>query len=233
MAFISLQNVSKVYKTKKLTTTALNNISIDIEKGEFVVIIGDSGSGKTTILNLIGALDKPSSGNIYVNNININKLKYRALNDYRANTLGIVFQNYNLINNLSVLENIEIMKDIKKDLATPREMLAEVGLENKEDSFPLELSGGQNQRVAIARALVKKPELLLCDEPTGALDYDNSRHIISLLRDLNQKHQMTTILVTHNQAFTKVADRVIKLKSGMISETYTNPEPLDPQLLSW
>ncbi len=233
MSFISLNNISKIYKTKKVTTKALDNISINIEKGEFVVIIGDSGSGKTTILNLIGALDKPSSGEILVNDINITSLNQKKLNDYRANVLGIVFQNYNLIYNLSVLENIQIMKDIKKDIADPKEMLNEVGLSDKETSFPLELSGGQSQRVAIARALVKKPELLLCDEPTGALDYENSRHIISLLQNLNRKHNMTTILVTHNQAFTKVADKVIELKSGQIKDIYINDNPLDANKLEW
>ncbi len=233
MAFINLTNVSKLYKTKQVTTKALDNVSLEINEGEFVVIIGDSGSGKTTILNLIGALDKPTSGEIIVDNLDITKLNNNKLNEYRANTLGIVFQNYNLINNLSVLENIMIMKDIKKDISDPKSMLTEVGLSDKENAFPLELSGGQSQRVAIARALVKKPKLLLCDEPTGALDYENSRHIISLLKELNEKHNMTTILVTHNQAFTKIADKVIELKSGQIVKLYTNDNPIKPKDLEW
>lgn len=233
MAFINLINVSKLYKTKQVTTKALDNVSLEINEGEFVVIIGDSGSGKTTILNLIGALDKPTSGEIIVDNLDITKLNNNKLNEYRANTLGIVFQNYNLINNLSVLENIMIMKDIKKDISDPKSMLTEVGLSDKENAFPLELSGGQSQRVAIARALVKKPKLLLCDEPTGALDYENSRHIISLLKELNEKHNMTTILVTHNQAFTKIADKVIELKSGQIVKLYTNDNPIKPKDLEW
>lgn len=233
MAFINLINVSKLYKTKQVTTKALDNVSLAIDEGEFVVIIGDSGSGKTTILNLIGALDKPTSGQIIVDNLDITKLNNNKLNEYRANTLGIVFQNYNLINNLSVLENIMIMKDIKKDISDPKSMLTEVGLSDKENAFPLELSGGQSQRVAIARALVKKPKLLLCDEPTGALDYENSRHIISLLKELNEKHNMTTILVTHNQAFTKIADKVIELKSGQIVKLYTNNNPIKPKDLEW
>lgn len=233
MSFITLENVSKIYKTQKVTTNALKNINLKIEEGEFVTIIGDSGSGKTTILNLIGALDRPTSGNILVDNKNIGKMNNKELNNYRANVLGIVFQNYNLINNLSVLENIMIMKDIKKDIADPNMILNEVGLSDKTSSFPLELSGGQSQRVAIARALVKQPKLLLCDEPTGALDYENSKHIIALLRDLNQKHNMTTILVTHNQAFTKVADLVIKLKDGEINEMYKNEHPISAHLLEW
>ena len=233
MAFVNLINVSKLYKTKQVTTKALDNVSLAIDEGEFVVIIGDSGSGKTTILNLIGALDKPTSGQIIVDNLDITKLNNNKLNEYRANTLGIVFQNYNLINNLSVLENIMIMKDIKKDISDPKSMLTEVGLSDKENAFPLELSGGQSQRVAIARALVKKPKLLLCDEPTGALDYENSRHIISLLKELNEKHNMTTILVTHNQAFTKIADKVIELKSGQIVKLYTNNNPIKPKDLEW
>lgn len=233
MSFISLNNVSKIYKTKQVTTNALVNVNLTIDKGEFVVIIGDSGSGKTTILNLVGALDRPTSGNIIVNGKNLAKLTNKELNDYRANVLGIIFQNYNLITNLSVLENILIMKDIKKDLADPKEMLNEVGLTDKENSFPLELSGGQSQRVAIARALVKQPQLLLCDEPTGALDYENSRHIISLLKKLNVKHNMTTILVTHNQAFTKIADLVVELKSGQIVNLYKNENPIDTELLEW
>ncbi len=233
MSFITLENVSKIYKTQKVTTNALKNINLKIEEGEFVTIIGDSGSGKTTILNLIGALDRPTNGNILVDNKNIGKMNNKELNNYRANVLGIVFQNYNLINNLSVLENIMIMKDIKKDIADPNMILNEVGLSDKTSSFPLELSGGQSQRVAIARALVKQPKLLLCDEPTGALDYENSKHIIALLRDLNQKHNMTTILVTHNQAFTKVADLVIKLKDGEINEMYKNEHPISAHLLEW
>ena len=233
MSFITLENVSKIYKTQKVTTNALKNINLKIEEGEFVTIIGDSGSGKTTILNLIGALDRPTNGNILVDNKNIGKMNNKELNNYRANVLGIVFQNYNLINNLSVLENIMIMKDIKKDIADPNMILNEVGLSDKTSSFPLELSGGQSQRVAIARALVKQPKLLLCDEPTGALDYENSKHIIALLRDLNQKHNMTTVLVTHNQAFTKVADLVIKLKDGEINEMYKNEHPISAHLLEW
>lgn len=233
MSFITLENVSKIYKTQKVTTNALKNINLKIEEGEFVTIIGDSGSGKTTILNLIGALDRPTNGNILVDNKNIGKMNNKELNNYRANVLGIVFQNYNLINNLSVLENIMIMKDIKKDIADPNMILNEVGLSDKTSSFPLELSGGQSQRVAIARALVKQPKLLLCDEPTGALDYENSKHIIALLRDLNQKYNMTTILVTHNQAFTKVADLVIKLKDGEINEMYKNEHPISAHLLEW
>ncbi len=230
---IKLENVSKIYKTKEVETIALDQVNLTINEGEFVVIIGDSGSGKTTILNLIGALDKPTAGNIYVNNENITKLNNKKLNDYRANMLGIVFQNYNLIKNLSVLENLLIMKDIKKDLLDPKEILKEVGLENKENAFPLELSGGQSQRVAIARALVKKPKLLLCDEPTGALDYENSKNIMILLKDLNKKNKITTIIVTHNQAFTKIADKVIKLKSGHIEYVNINESPLDAKDLTW
>lgn len=230
---IKLENVSKIYKTKEVETIALDQVNLTINEGEFVVIIGDSGSGKTTILNLIGALDKPTAGNIYVNNENITKLNNKKLNDYRANMLGIVFQNYNLIKNLSVLENLLIMKDIKKDLLDPKEILKEVGLENKENAFPLELSGGQSQRVAIARALVKKPKLLLCDEPTGALDYENSKNIMILLKDLNKKNKITTIIVTHNQAFTKIADKVIKLKSGHIEYVNINESPIDAKDLTW
>lgn len=232
-SLIKLENVSKIYKTKEVETIALAQVNLTINEGEFVVIIGDSGSGKTTILNLIGALDKPTAGNIYVNNENITKLNNKKLNDYRANMLGIVFQNYNLIKNLSVLENLLIMKDIKKDLLDPKEILKEVGLENKENAFPLELSGGQSQRVAIARALVKKPKLLLCDEPTGALDYENSKNIMILLKVLNKKNKITTIIVTHNQAFTKIADKVIKLKSGHIEYVNINESPLDAKDLTW
>lgn len=232
-SLIKLENVSKIYKTKEVEMIALDHVNLTINEGEFVVIIGDSGSGKTTILNLIGALDKPTAGNIYVNNEDITKLNNKKLNDYRANMLGIVFQNYNLIKNLSVLENLLIMKDIKKDLLDPKEILKEVGLENKENSFPLELSGGQSQRVAIARALVKKPKLLLCDEPTGALDYENSKNIMILLKDLNKKNKITTIIVTHNQAFTKIADKVIKLKSGHIEYVNINESTLDAKDLTW
>lgn len=230
---ITFDKVSKHYKTGNVITKALNEVSFSIEKGEFVVIIGDSGSGKTTILNIIGGIDRLTSGKLSFFDKDISSLNRKDLTNYRAYNVGIVFQNYNLINNLSVLENVLIMDDVKENNLDAKEMLNRVGLTNKLERFPIELSGGEQQRVAIARALVKKPDILLCDEPTGALDYENSKKIMQLLLELNKTYNITTIVVTHNNAFTKIADKVIALKSGTIKSITTNSNPLPIEKLEW
>lgn len=230
---ITFDKVSKHYKTGNVITKALNEVSFSIEKGEFVVIIGDSGSGKTTILNIIGGIDRLTSGKLSFFDKDISSLNRKDLTNYRAYNVGIVFQNYNLINNLSVLENVLIMDDVKENNLDAKEMLNRVGLTNKLERFPIELSGGEQQRVAIARALVKKPDILLCDEPTGALDYENSKKIMQLLLELNKTYNITTIVVTHNNAFTKIADKVIALKSGTIKSITTNSNPLPIDKLEW
>ncbi len=230
---ITFDKVSKHYKTGNVITKALNEVSFSIEKGEFVVIIGDSGSGKTTILNIIGGIDRLTSGKLSFFDKDISSLNRKDLTNYRAYNVGIVFQNYNLINNLSVLENVLIMDDVKENNLDAKEMINRVGLTNKLERFPIELSGGEQQRVAIARALVKKPDILLCDEPTGALDYENSKKIMQLLLELNKTYNITTIVVTHNNAFTKIADKVIALKSGTIKSITTNSNPLPIEKLEW
>lgn len=230
---IEFKNVTRYYKTMNVITKALDDVSFTINEGEFVIILGDSGSGKSTALNLIGGIDRLTSGEIYFKDKNISTLKRQELNEYRALNVGIVFQNYNLINNLSVLENVKIVNDIKDNNLDAKEMLTRVGLANKLDRFPIELSGGEQQRVAIARALVKKPDILLCDEPTGALDYENSKNILKLLKDLNVNYNITTIIVTHNQAFKKVADKIITLKSGKVINIVNNDNPLPVEKLEW
>lgn len=230
---IEFKNVTRYYKTMNVITKALDDVSFTINEGEFVIILGDSGSGKSTALNLIGGIDRLTSGEIYFKDKNISTLKRQELNEYRALNVGIVFQNYNLINNLSVLENVKIVNDIKDNNLDAKEMLTRVGLANKLDRFPIELSGGEQQRVAIARALVKKPDILLCDEPTGALDYENSKNILKLLKDLNINYDITTIIVTHNQAFKKVADKIITLKSGKVINIVNNDNPLPVEKLEW
>lgn len=230
---IEFKNVTRYYKTMNVITKALDDVSFTINEGEFVIILGDSGSGKSTALNLIGGIDRLTSGEIYFKDKNISTLKRQELNEYRALNVGIVFQNYNLINNLSVLENVKIVNDIKDNNLDAKEMLTRVGLANKLDRFPIELSGGEQQRVAIARALVKKPDILLCDEPTGALDYENSKNILKLLKDLNINYNITTIIVTHNQAFKKVADKIITLKSGKVINIINNDNPLPVEKLEW
>ncbi|MDY4788908.1 MAG: ABC transporter ATP-binding protein [Bacilli bacterium] len=230
---IEFKNVTRYYKTMSVITKALDDVSFTINEGEFVIILGDSGSGKSTALNLIGGIDRLTGGEIYFKDKNISTLKRQELNEYRALNVGIVFQNYNLINNLSVLENVKIVNDIKDNNLDAKEMLTRVGLANKLDRFPIELSGGEQQRVAIARALVKKPDILLCDEPTGALDYENSKNILKLLKDLNINYNITTIIVTHNQAFKKVADKIITLKSGKVINIINNDNPLPVEKLEW
>ncbi|MDO5737932.1 MAG: ABC transporter ATP-binding protein [Eubacteriales bacterium] len=213
--------------------TAVDEISFEIEQGEFVVVVGASGAGKTTVLNLIGGMDSLSGGEIIVDGRSLAAASQRELTDYRRNDVGFVFQFYNLVQNLTVLENVELAAQICKHPHPAEEMIEAVGLTGRIDNFPAQLSGGEQQRVAIARALAKNPKLLLCDEPTGALDYETGKKILELLRQQAREEQMTTILITHNAAIADIADRVIRLRSGKVSEDYYNSEPKSVQELEW
>ena len=230
---LKLENVSRIYKMGQIDVKALENISLEISKGEFIVILGPSGSGKTTLLNLIGGMDSPTSGKIISDGSEITALDEKGLNRYRRDHIGFVFQFFNLIPSLTARENIEFAAELVKDSRNALETLQIVGLGDRGNHFPSELSGGEQQRVAIARAIVKDPPLLLCDEPTGDLDFDTGRHILSALRQINQGRQKTVLLVTHNTAIGDIADRVIRMRSGEVIEIKENPSPIDPQELRW
>lgn len=228
-SFVSLKNVCKRYVMGEVTITASDNISFNIEKGEFAVIVGPSGAGKTTILNMLGGMDTCDEGDIIVNGNNIAKYSDKNLITYRRYDIGFVFQFYNLIQNLTAKENVELASQICKDPLDPETVLEEVGLSERKDNFPAQLSGGEQQRVAIARALAKNPKLLLCDEPTGALDYVTGKQILKLLQDCCRKDGMTVIVITHNLALTPMADKVIHINSSKVTgiEINKNPVPID------
>ncbi len=233
MSFVALENVHKIYHMGEIDIHAANGISFQIEQGEFVVIVGPSGSGKTTVLNLLGGMDTCSEGRMLVDGEEISAYSTGQLMKYRRYDIGFVFQFYNLIPNLTAMENVELAAQFNKDAVPANEMLASVGLENRMDNFPAQLSGGEQQRVAIARALAKKPRLLLCDEPTGALDYDTGKKILKLLQDFCRRDQMTVILVTHNSAIAPIADRVIRLKNSMVEESWQNENPVSVESIEW
>lgn len=216
MALIELKNVSKIYKSGEHVLRALDNVDMDIEKGKFVVILGPSGAGKSTLLNILGGLDSPSEGTVVVNGRDISGLTGDELADYRAKTVGFVFQFYNLIPTLTVRENVALVKEISPDAFPPEKMIGEVGLLDHLNNFPSELSGGEQQRVSIARALAKNPEIVLCDEPTGALDSDTGVMVLKLLLDMVRSYHKTILIVTHNQNIAKMADVVIRVKNGKI-----------------
>ncbi len=227
MAFISFENVSKIYKMGEVEIKALDNISFDIDKGEFVVILGASGAGKSTILNILGGMDTCTSGNILVDGNDISKADDNKLTDYRRFDIGFVFQFYNLVQNLTAKENVELALQISKDPLDALEVLKMVGLENRINNFPSQLSGGEQQRVAIARAVAKNPKLLLCDEPTGALDYVTGKQVLKVLQDLAFKENMTVIIVTHNSALKDMGNKIIRVKSGHIESVEINENPMD------
>ena len=227
MAFISFENVSKIYKMGEVEIKALDNISFDIDKGEFVVILGASGAGKSTILNILGGMDTCTSGNIMVDGNDISKADDNKLTDYRRFDIGFVFQFYNLVQNLTAKENVELALQISKDPLDALEVLKMVGLENRINNFPSQLSGGEQQRVAIARAVAKNPKLLLCDEPTGALDYVTGKQVLKVLQDLAFKENMTVIIVTHNSALKDMGNKIIRVKSGHIKSVEINENPMD------
>lgn len=232
---ITLENVWKTYGEGHTAVHALRSVNLREDQGRFSVILGPSGSGKTTLLNLVGAIDEPTQGRVVVDGVDLTTLDERGRTGFRRNEVGFVFQFFNLIPTLTALENVELVADLTMSNGTGRskEVLDLVGLGDRMDHFPAQLSGGEQQRVAVARALVKNPPILLCDEPTGELDFETGRNIISLLRRLNRDNNQTVLLVTHNAAIGDVADRVVRLRSGGIVDDEQNENPLDPQELTW
>ncbi len=233
MCFVTLKDVKKIYHMGEVEIAAADGISFDIEQGEFAIIVGPSGSGKTTVLNLLGGMDSPTTGQITVADKTISDFSRKALIGYRRFDIGFVFQFYNLIPNLTAAENVELATQITKDAIPAAQILESVGLGQRIHNFPAQLSGGEQQRVAIARALAKRPKLLLCDEPTGALDYNTGKMVLKLLQDTCRKENMTVILVTHNGAICPMADKVIHLKSGKVSRITVNETPTPVEQIEW
>ena len=233
MSFLKLSDVSKKFKVGSITVEALKDVSFELEDGEFAVVLGSSGAGKTTLLNLLGGMDSATEGEIILDGKNVTSLDRRGLTDYRHNDIGFVFQFYNLMPNLTALENVEIAVEICKNHLKPEEVLDEVGLSDRLNNFPAQLSGGEQQRVSIARAIAKNPKLLLCDEPTGALDYATGKKILKLLHDVSKQRKRLVIVVTHNSALKDMADKVIYIKSGQIERIETNPEPVPIEEIEW
>ena len=232
-SFVELKDVYKTYKMGEVTIPAVNGMSFSIEKGELVVIVGPSGAGKTTVLNILGGMDRATSGQVMVDGRDISRYSAKKLIGYRRDDIGFVFQFYNLIQNLTAKENVELALQICKDPLDAEEVLSEVGLKDRLDNFPSQLSGGEQQRVAIARALAKNPKLLLCDEPTGALDYRTGKSILKLLQDTCRQRNMTVIIITHNQAITPIADRIIEIKSGTVGRVRLNEDPRSIDEIEW
>lgn len=233
MAFIELKNVKKEYIAGNVMITAVENCSFSVEKGELVVILGPSGAGKTTVLNLLGGMDSPSGGTITIDNNEIHNYKKKELVNYRRSDIGFVFQFYNLVGNLTALENVELACQICPDSLEPKTVLEQVGLSDRMNNFPAQLSGGEQQRVAIARAVAKNPKLLLCDEPTGALDSVTGQRIIELLQNTCKQMGTTTILITHNAVLADIADKVIHIKNGTVNNVVCNKSPKKAEEIVW
>lgn len=233
MSYIEFQNVKKIYKMGDVKIKALNGADFSIEKGEFAVIAGASGAGKSTILNLMGGMDTATTGKIIVDKENISKFSAKKLTTYRRYDIGFVFQFYNLVQNLTVRENVELATQICKNPLDIDEVIEAVGLKDRSSNFPSQLSGGEQQRVAIARALAKNPKLLLCDEPTGALDYNTGKQILKLLQDTCRKRGVTVVVITHNLALTAMGDKVIKVKNGIVDSVTVNENPLPVEQIEW
>ena len=231
--YIEFKNVKKIYKMGEVNIEALSGVNFSVDKGEFVVVAGASGAGKSTILNILGGMDSPSSGQIIVDNKYINNYSNRELITYRRYDIGFVFQFYNLVQNLTAKENVELATQICKDPLDIDEVMEAVGLGDRKNNFPAQLSGGEQQRVAIARALAKNPKLLLCDEPTGALDYNTGKSILKLLQDTCRNMNMTVIIITHNLALTPMGDKVIKVKNGKIESVVVNDNPTPVERIEW
>lgn len=233
MSFVELKDVYKRYKMGEVTITASDGVSFEIEKGEFAVIVGASGAGKTTILNILGGMDSCDEGQVIVDGKDIAKYSHKEKIAYRRYDIGFVFQFYNLVQNLTAKENVELATQICKNALDAETVLKQVGLGERMDNFPAQLSGGEQQRVSIARALAKSPKLLLCDEPTGALDYNTGKTILKLLQDTCRQNNMTVVVITHNQAITPMADRVITMKNGKVENISLNPDPMSVDLIEW
>ncbi len=231
--FVEIKNLSKSYQVGATTIHALKDVTFELDKGRFYVVLGPSGSGKTTLLNILGGIDNPDSGKVIVDGEDITNLNSKALTIYRRRKLGFVFQFYNLVNSLTVLENVLSTKYIAEDGLDPQEVLETVGMWEHKDKFPFELSGGEQQRVAIARAVVKNPALMLCDEPTGALDYENAKIVLKLLEDINKKYNTTIILATHNNAISRMSHKILRLRSGELVEYEENSFPVPAEEVSW
>lgn len=231
--FVKCENVKKEYKTGDIVIKAVDDMNFEINKGEFVVIVGPSGAGKTTVLNILGGMDTLSSGSMVVDGVDISKYSSKELTTYRRYDIGFVFQFYNLVPNLTALENVELANQVSKNPLDARQVLEEVGLKDRMYNFPAQLSGGEQQRVSIARALAKNPKILLCDEPTGALDYNTGKAILKLLQDTCRDKGMTVVVITHNQAITPMADRIISIKNGKVSSMKMNKNKLPVEAIEW
>lgn len=233
MSFVEFRDVKKIYTMGEIEVPAANGLNFTINEGEVVVIVGPSGSGKTTLLNMLGGMDTATSGQIFLDNNEITKYNNKKLTYYRRYDIGFVFQFYNLIQNLTALENVELSASLANDAYDAKDVLVKVGLENRINNFPSQLSGGEQQRVSIARALVKNPKLLLCDEPTGALDYKTGKYVLSMLQKTATKGGKTVVIITHNAAFCDIANRVIRIHEGKVSEEYINTNPVSAKTLTW
>ena len=233
MSFVEFRNVGKTYQMGEVSIHALKDASFSVEKGELVVIVGPSGAGKTTLLNILGGMDTLTSGQVFLDGNEISSMNKRQMTTYRRNDVGFVFQFYNLIGNLTALENVELANQICKEPLDAAQVLQNVGLGERMKNFPSQLSGGEQQRVAIARALAKNPKLLLCDEPTGALDYQTGKSILKLLQDTGRKTGMTIVIITHNSALTAMADRVIRVKNGTVASVEVNTSPQNVSEIEW
>ena len=230
---IVVENLSRVFKVGDSEIHALNNLSFDVDEGELVIILGQSGAGKTTLLNIIGGMDQATSGKLIVDDIDITKYNKKQLTDYRRNYVGFVFQFYNLMSNLTALENVELSVEMCKDAYSPKDILEKVGLKERMNNFPGQLSGGEQQRVSIARAVAKNPRILLCDEPTGALDYNTGKQILSLLSNMCKEEHKTVIIVTHNSAIKDMADKVVYIRNGSVEKVQINENPKKIEEIEW
>jgi len=233
MSFVTFENVGKIYKTGDVEVHALKGVDFEIEKGEICVVVGQSGAGKTTLLNILGGMDTLTSGRVLLDGRDISSLKDKEMATYRRLDIGFVFQFYNLIPNLTALENVEIASQLSPKPLNSRKVMEVVGLRDRMNNFPAQLSGGEQQRVAIARALAKNPKLLLCDEPTGALDYETGKAILKLLQETSRRTGMTVVIITHNSALTAMADRVVRVKNGTVASVTLNEKPIPVEQIEW
>jgi len=230
---LKVENLSKYYTMGEVTVKALEDASFEVAKGEFIVILGPSGSGKSTLLNIMGGMDTPSSGNVYFNDELLTSMNEKGLTMYRRNKIGFVFQFYNLMATLTARENVELATEICEDSIDIEDVMTSIGLGDRIDHFPSQMSGGEQQRVAIARAVAKNPQILLCDEPTGALDFETGISILKVLKDVNIKYKNTVVVITHNSPISQMADKVIKMRSGKITEIIINKNPIEPERIEW